>query len=176
VQEPSPAGDATETRSPEEIEAIWKNRVSQKDRAHAAEAKALRERAEAAEAKAARTAEAEAEGSSDADQWKAKYEASQKAVEQERTERLIEVREAKYPMAAEALEPEVLAKMDEGKLAALNARLDDGEPAPSGRIDPNAAPRRTPSPPTSPRDKSVAELEADLKRYGPGYVNQIHGE
>lgn len=161
----------------EEVEAIWKNRVSQKDKAHAAEAKALREQVASYEKRLSAKAEADSADESETGQWKAKYEEAQKAADQERQARLIEVREAKYPLAAEALEPEILAQMDEGKLAALNARLDSEEaPATGTRIDPNAAPRRSPSPPTSTRDKSVAELEADLKQHGPAYVASIHGE
>lgn len=177
---PAPPLDDEQDEQPgqtvEDVEAIWKNRVAGKDKAHAAETKALREQLAAAEARANRKVEVEAAGSSDAEQWKAKYEEAQQAAEQERQARLIEVREAKYPLAAEALEPAQLASMDEGKLAALNARLDTDETPPAGRIDPNAAPRRTPSPPANPKDRSVEELEADLKRYGPAYVASIHGE
>lgn len=178
-----PEGETPTDEQPEqtveEVEAIWKNRVSQKDRAHDAEVKALRARAEAAEARAARKAEADAEGSSEAEVWKTRYEEAQKTADQEREARLIEVREAKYPLAAEALEPAILATMDEGKLAALNARLDNeaDAPAPSkgSQIDPNAAPRRSPAPPKPTEAKSVAELESDLKRYGPEFAASIEG-
>jgi hypothetical protein len=161
------------------VEAIWKNRVSQKDKAHAAEARALRDEAAANKARADRL-EAEqrtrTQGDlSEADRWKAQAEAANAALEQERQQRIAEVRVTKYPAAAEALDEAIILSMDEGKLAALNARLtSDGEPpAPSGPIDPNSAPKRPATPPSSPGDKSVEELQGDLKKYGPSYADRV---
>jgi hypothetical protein len=64
----------TEARSPEEIEAIWKNRVSQKDIAHAAEAKALREQLAAAEARVSAKAAADLAGASGQNLGGAEYQ------------------------------------------------------------------------------------------------------
>lgn len=164
---------ATESRSPEEIEAIWKNRVSQKDKAHAAEAKALREERDAALAAANAKVKAEAVDASEADQWKARAEAAEKAAADERQARIIDVRSAKYPAAAEALGADVIAAMDEGKLAAANARLSSDEPPAPSPMDPNAAPKRNPAPPKSAGDKSVADLESDLRKFSPEFSERI---
>jgi hypothetical protein len=173
--EASPDPNETETpseaRSPEEIEAIWKNRVSKKDAAHDAEVKALRENLAAAEKRATAKAAAEAADASEADQWKARAEAAEAQVQQERQDHIREVRSTKYPHAAEALDPDVIAAMDEGKLASLNSRLSGEEEEPSGGpIDPNAAPKRPPTPPTAPKEKSVAELEGDLRKFAPEFI------
>jgi hypothetical protein len=79
----------------------------------------------------------------------------------------------KYAAAAEHLDEGALAAMDEAKLAGLNARLQgDSEPPPSVAFDPNAAPKRSSAPPASPRDKPVAELEADLEKFAPEWQTE----
>ena len=175
-----PTTDEAQERTPEEIEAIWKNRVSQKDKAHNAEAQALRNQNETLKQRLERM-EAEQrqknEGDlSEADQWKAKAEDAERRAQQADQQRVIDVRLAKYPAAAEALDEAVLGSMDEGKLAALNTRLAGEGSPPSGPIDPNSAPKRNPAPPKSAADKSVAELESDLERYGPAFAARISGD
>jgi len=176
-EEQNSISDESQERTPEEIEAIWKNRVSQKDKAHAAESTALRSERDELNRRLQRMeaeAQARTQGElSEADAWKAKAEDAERRLQQTEQQRVIDVRLAKYPAAAEALDESVLGAMDEGKLAALNTRLaGEGSPS-SGPIDPNSAPKRNPAPPKSPNDKTVAELEADLERYGPAYVGSL---
>lgn len=165
-------GEVTsESRTVEEVEAIWKNRVAGKDRAHAAEANALRRQIE--ELQGRRSTEAGDEGTDN--EWKNRYEESEKTRAEEARRHAVDVRSIRYAAAAEALDdPDALASMDEGKLAALNARLTgrEEEPPPPP-IDPNAS--RRPAPTTAaPRDRSIEELEADLKRLGPAYSESLN--
>ena len=173
TEDESPSG-----KTVEEVEATWKTRVSNKDKAHAAAEQVLRdqivsltERAERAE-KSLR--EGNQTGSAEADQWKAQYEAEKTAREQDAARYTTEVRSAKYPYAAEALDAMGLVSMDEAKLAALNVRLsDEGEPAPTGHVDPSSARRGSPEPPKPLGERSVAELTAELERQGPAFADRL---
>lgn len=161
-----------EERTPEQVEAIWKNRVAGKDRAHAAETATLREQIEAANrraeaAEARKRAEDEA-SMTEAEQWRSKAEAAEQTLARERQERIVEVRTAKYGAAAEHLDEAALATMDEAKLASLNARLAGGEEPEPPVIDPSRPPRRTTDPAAS-RERGVAELESDLKKFEPEF-------
>ena len=178
-EEPTDAevDEATSTeRTPDQVEAIWKNRVAGKDRAHAAETATLRSQIDALNTRLA-TREAEDQTSmSEAEREKARADAAEAALTEERKGRTLDVRTVKYAAAAEALEPDVLAIMDEPKLAALNARLKGEDEAaaaaavpPAPPIDPNAAPRRTTTP-QAPREKSVEELESDLEKFSPDFT------
>jgi len=168
VEPTEPASEVAPTgRTPEEVEAIWKNRVAGKDRAHNEEVRVLREQLEAAKAP-------KPDGS-DSEDWKTKAEQAEAKLAEKEKAHAVEVRSVKYTAAAEALDPDILASMDEAKLAALNARLaGDEEPPPI--IDPSAAPRRTSGPPTPPREKSVEELESDLKRLEPEYTSALQDQ
>lgn len=169
---PESTDEQPDIQSVEEVEAIWKNRIAGKDRAHNAEVAALRANLAAAEARAAQKAPISGD-ESEPNEWQVKYEAEAKARADERTAHQAEVRAAKYPLAAEALETGVLAQMDEGKLAALNARLDSGEQPPPSRIDPSQPPKRTPDAPKPTNERGIGELESDLKRYSPEYIDRI---
>ena len=160
-------------RTVEEVEAIWKNRIAGKDRAHAAEAATLRQQIEAANQRAAaaeaRKAAEDAANMTEAEQWKAKAEENARELERERQTRILEVRSTKYSAAAEHLDEGALVAMDEAKLAALNARLQGDEPPPPPPIvDPNT-PRRPSTAPPAPRERSVEELEADLRKHEPAF-------
>jgi hypothetical protein len=171
--EPEPV--TTEERTPEQIEAIWKNRVAGKDKAHAAETATLRQQIADYEARLTTKQQQDLENMTEAEQWKAKAKAAEDERDAERQQRVLEVRQTKYTAAAENLDEATLASMDEAKLAALNARLTGDEAPPPPIMDPNTAPKRTSSPPASSRDKSVEELESDLKKHEPEFMGSLQG-
>lgn len=165
-------------RTPEEIEAIWRNRIAGKDRAHSAETATLRQQVEeanrrAAAAEARKQQEEEAE-LSEAEQWKRKAEEADRRAEAAERQRVLDVRLAKYGAAAEVLDEAALVQMDEAKLAALNARLTGDEAPTPPLIDPST-PRRTSNTTAPPRERSVAELEDDLKRHAPAFEESLRG-
>lgn len=83
-------------------------------------------------------------------------------VEQERAGRAIDTRKAKYPAASQALGDEVLAQMDEARLAALDASLDVDARTPRG-VDRNNPQRTRPAGAKSPDDMTIEELKAHLR-------------
>jgi hypothetical protein len=164
----------TTESTPEQIEAIWKNRVAGKDRAHNAEVTSLREQvAERDRQLAAKRTKEEGE-MSDYEREKARADAAEERATEVERQRVLDTRTLKYPSALEALDEATFAGMDEAKLAALNARLtgDEAPTSPPQIMDPSAAPKRTSAPPASPRDKPVAELEDDLKKYAPEWQQE----
>lgn len=165
----------SEARTPEEVEAIWRNRVAGKDRAHAAEAAELRRQIEALNQRitAGQSQSGQVTDPDDASQWKAKAEAAEQALREKEAAHAVEVRLAKYPAAAEVLSESALAAEDEAKLAALNARLSEESAAPPPVMDPNA-PRRPSQTPSTPRDKGVDELESDLKKFEPEFLGSLN--
>jgi len=172
-----PAEEGTvveEQHTAEQVEAIWKNRVSQKDRAHAAAEAALRSQIDELNRQNAGKQAADQATMSDVEREKARADAAeQRAAEAER-QRSVDIRSLKYTAAAELLDPTELAAMDEARLAALNARLTgDPDAPPPPRVDPNSAPKRSSAPPSPLREKTVAELESDLKRLEPEYRQQL---
>jgi hypothetical protein len=170
----SPAEDEGQTpQSVEDVETIWKTRVSNKDKAHAAEVAVLRQQVADKDRQLQAKAQTDSANQSDADQWKSRYEAEVKAREDQQSQNLADVRKAKYPSAADVLDAMSLVQMDEGKLAALNSRLTEDETPTGGHVDPSA-PRRTSSPPRPLEAQSVAELEAELARQGPAWTESIN--
>jgi hypothetical protein len=175
------SGETVETpqRTAEEVEAEWRRRVSGKDAAHAAEAKALRERlAELERAEAERRAKSDTERAAnmtETERQRQRADDLERRLEEERQQRVVDTRKAKYPHIAAELDEPVLAAMDEGRLAALDARLSPAGDRPTGnRIDPNSPPRPGGEPPRPDR-KSIADLKADLKREAPGWLASIKG-
>lgn len=150
-----------------EVEAFWRNRFSQRDKAHNAETAALKAQMEALQQRPAAPVEGESPEA-------ARVRELEAALAAERTARATEALKSKYPLAAATVGDAVLA-MDEAKLAGLEAALDNGFTPPTGvrpTIDPNAAPRRAamPTPGQKPiNEKSKEELLADLKRMAPAY-------
>lgn len=164
---PPAGGDDQKPKTVEEAEAIWRNRVSGKDRAHNAEVATLRGQITALESQI----KAKPTTGSEDDPREGEVQRLRQELEAEKAARVMDSRKAKYPFAADTLDDDTLARMDEAKLAALNARLDDTDvPAPGYRpsLDPNRAARR-PSSPTSPEEKSVDDLKSDLRRYAPEF-------
>lgn len=164
--------EAPATRNAEEVEAEYKARLSGKDRAHAAEVATLKSQIEALSGEKAQ-ATSQAEGTlSEVDQLKRQLSEAQKNAKQQEQQYTATLRSTKYPYAAEALDPQVLATMDEGKLAGLDARLKPNT-RPGAGVDPSTPPRETAAP--KPIDeKSAAELKQDLARFGPAFADDIN--
>lgn len=168
---PEPSAPAEEPVAPavrtvEEVEAEYRNRISGKDR----EAQALRdELARLKENEQRRQSVAEAQRVAELGE----VEALKRQVAEERAARISDTRRARYPQASETLGDEVLAAMDEGRLAALEARLTpEARSAPPPRIDANSPPR---NPPAGQRgEPSIEELRAELQRLTPEYIASLN--
>jgi hypothetical protein len=174
---PPAAGEVTpEAATPEQIEAIWKNRVAGKDRAHAASEAALRDQIAELNTRLAGKQAVDAENMTEVERANARAEAAEQRAQAAEQQRLLDVRSVKYAAAAEALDdPAQLATMDEAKLAALNARLaGDETPTPPPVIDPNAARRPGSTPPAAPKDRSIEQLESDLKDQAPAFSESLN--
>ena len=148
-----------------DVEAHWRKRVSNSDKMHAAENKVLRQQLEAAN-----KSQPTESGSSGEDGSKATIETLTKQLAEQTEGRKVDALGAKYPKAAEALgDGNVLASMDEARLAKLNESLTIEQPTPLN-VDPNNPPRATGgSKPFS--EMSVKELGA-LARTLPIELNQ----
>jgi len=150
------AKDEKPAATPEEVEAFWKNRQSNSDKAHAAEAAALREQISSltGAAKSAPTTGQSADST-------AIVEGLQKQLAEEKQLRVVDTRAAKFPNAAKALgDDTVLAQMDEGRLASLNESLSPTAPP---RFDTNN-PARQMAAGTKPLDQMTTdELKAHLR-------------
>lgn len=158
-----PEGSPPEPATVEQVEAEWKHRVSQKDKAHAAETKALRDQIAALSATAG-SAQQQADGSlSELDVLKRQLAESEKRHQETQAQYEARLRATKFPNAAEALDPTALATMDEARLAGLEARLSAPAPRPFP-VDPSTPPR-APSAGAKPiEEKTSAELREDLRR------------
>lgn len=154
--------------SAEEVDAQWRNRMSQRDKAHAAELKALRDQQEASN-RQLQTLQADREqqrlaGMSEAERVVAQNKQLQDELAAERLGRVADVRKAKYPNIAPDFEDSILASMDEGRLADLNARLATAQTtAPPSLIDPNSAARTSQASNGEPKAKSLADLQAEFR-------------
>jgi hypothetical protein len=170
----SPEAPAT---APTDESETWEKRMSGLQRAHNEETRVLREQLAAAQAANQQTTQQQSQAvaatAEDAQRWKAQAEENAKALQQERQQRIVDTRTARYPFAAESLgDPGVLMTMDEAKLAGLNERL--APPQKVGtRVDPNGA-GRTVAPNEVPiGDKTTQQLKDDLVKYAPEWVRQM---
>ena len=138
----------------EEVEAYWRKRMSNSDKAHAAAEKALREQLERRSSPAG-----DASGSSEV-QSDVLRELQEKVKQAEARATQAELK-AKYPAALQAV-GDAAVYMDEARLAALNESLnfDAGRPT---RIDTNN-PSRSATVPKAVEEKSIDELLNDLKQ------------
>ena len=159
------------TRTPEEVEAEWQARQSALGRQHAAEAKALRDQIAALEAAKGTATAAAQSGLTEAETYKQALEDAKRQLQEQGQQYEATLRATKYPYAAESLDPQTLAAMDEAKLAGLDARLRPTRPGVG--IDPST-PQRQSSIPRDIEDKSLDELRADLERYGPQFATEIN--
>ena len=174
---PAPAAPAegsqapAPTRTAEDVEAEYKARLSGKDKAHAAEVATLQQQVQAAQA-ASTSAGSQAEAASTDVETLKQQLANQQALNKQQANQYQQtIRSTQYPYAAEALDPQTLASMDEAKLAGLNARLTPSV-APSVPVDPSTPPR-TADVPKPIDEKTPDELKADLKRYGDQFAAEL---
>lgn len=147
----------------EEVEAFWRNRQSGQDRAHNAETAALRAQMDALKAQPAPAPVGESPEA-------ARIRELEENLQQERAKASAATLRAEYPYAASIL-GDSISTLPIERVAAIEALGEAGSPAP--RIDPNAAPRRSPGMPGGSNgqkpmnEKSKDELLADLRRMAP---------
>jgi hypothetical protein len=159
-QEPVP-------QSVEEVEAIWRNRVSQKDKAHAAEAAELRRQLEAAKNPVTPVANETPE--------QARIRELEARLADTEKQRAVDIRRARFPKATEYL-GDVAASTDEAKLAGLEALLagePEATPAPGAPRVPNSAPRRPAAAPKAVEDMTRDELRERLKALSGPYADYL---
>lgn len=153
-QTTAPEEEVSGASSLEEVEAYWRKRMSNSDKAHAAAEKALREQIERTQSSPAGDASPGTEVQSEV------LKELQQRVQQAEARATQAELKSKYPAALDAV-GDAAVHMDEARLAALNESLnfDAGRPT---RIDSNN-PGRSVSTPKPVEEKSVDELLADLK-------------
>jgi len=160
--------DATPERTVEAVEAEYRARLSGKDRAHAAEKKALEDRI-----RELSTADQQRkDGQMDeAAQLRAQLTAAEeraKVAEQQAQQASIEARKARFPHAVEALGDDLVASASEEKLASLENRLKGGAAGDDQPILSNGSARPAGDPVKPTEAKTREELRADLVRFGSG--------
>lgn len=168
----------TQPRTVEEVEAEYKARISGKDKAHAAEAEALRQ--ENARLKEAddlrRKAEEEARTANMTADQRAQEHIKTLTQQMEDKDRahMVELRKIKYPTVASELDEAVLLVTDESKLAGLEAKLSGSTAAvpPPSLIDPNSSVRQNGTTPDV-REKTTDELKADLAKQSAAFAEEI---
>lgn len=160
------AGDSDQSggRTPEEIEAFWRNRVSNKDKAHAAAERALREEIASLKAQASQATRSSGQDGENS-QVNAQVAALQKELETERQARIVDQRKAKYPaLAAQAGSDDLFRISDEATLAKLNALADDNSGGGRTLIAPTNPQKSPPPPPKALKDMSKDDALAVLRR------------
>ena len=165
----SQESDSTVGKTAEEIEAEWRHRVSQKDKAHAAAEAALREENDALKRRLEQASRPPSNGQSGGEAGGDAYLRDQLAeakreAEQERSLRAIEAKRAKYPALARQVGDAgsgIFATADDATLAKLNAMADDETTTTFAPTTPRKA---APGRPKSVNEMDKAELEAELKR------------
>jgi hypothetical protein len=170
-----PEGTPSQPLTAEEVEAQWKHRVSQKDRAHAAAEQALRDenvalqRQLSALTAAPRTpANGQSAPAGDDPRVATLQEQlanSQRAIEVERQARVLDTRKAKYPALAQQVGDagaSVFQTADEATLAKLNALADSSS---GGTFAPTSPRRPGPAAPAKALgEMSKQELEDQMRR------------
>lgn len=161
------------TRTVEDVEKEYRDRIAGKDRAHDAEMKTVRgelDRLRAAEQQR-QQAETEARRSQmTAEQvMQDQIKTLTDQMNQRERDHLTELRKIRFPTVAAELDDAILAATDEGKLAALEAKLTAGQTAPPpSLIDSNSAARSNGTTPVT-TEKSIEDLKADLAREGAAF-------
>jgi hypothetical protein len=124
VDESDDEAAESDGRTPEEVEAFWRNRVSKKDKAHAAAERALREQIASLEAQIVpKSTRSSADGG---EQSNTEVAELRRQLEEERQARVIDQRKGKYPaLARQVGSDSIFANADEATLARLNALADD---------------------------------------------------
>jgi hypothetical protein len=175
TDETSVADDSTEEvetpgRTAEEVELEWRNRVSQKDKAHAQELARLQAELTKARETASTATSRGSEQMTDNERLAQEKADLERQLQDERSARVIEVRQAKYPTAVASVGEDAAKAMDDEKLAALETRLATPAAKPPSVMDANQA-SRTPSEP--PAEKTSDDLKADLERLAPEFVSSL---
>lgn len=171
--------EGTTPRTPEEVEAYWRNRQSKADSAHAAEAKALRDRLarfEAAEEEKRRAEETARQATMTAEQrMQDQINALTKQLEEKDRNYTVELRKTRFPNVSAELDDAVLAVADEGKLASLEAKLVTGlggTATPPSLIDKNSV-ARTGNGTTPPQEQTVEQLIKQLEAEAPAFKAEM---
>lgn len=173
--QPDQGSAAPAPQTPEEVEAIWRNRFSQRDRAHNAEVESLREQMESLQ----RSVEASQQGgqaaqSSGEPSYKARYEQTQRELEVERQARQTTERRLRFPALAGEVAPDdpLWVSARDETLARLNATFGaPPPPEPTGHVDANN-PARTTVTPKPIGDMTKDELLAELQRLAPAQAER----
>lgn len=153
----------SEGRTADEVEAIWRKRVSQKDKAHAAAEKALREQIASLQGKSSNATSSSTDGGEQVD---AQITQLRQELEVERQGRLIDQRKAKYPALSKQVgQADDIFSTDEATLARLNALADDDGDDQRMRIAPTNPKRTVSAPVKAIKDMSKEELLGALKRH-----------
>ncbi len=148
------------TRTAEQVEAEWQSRHTALGRQHAAEVQSLKDQLAAAQADQQSATSTSEQAGSEVEALKRQLAEAQKREQANAQNYARDLRTTKYPYAAEALDPQSLATMDEAKLAGLNARLTPQAPRPGAGIDPSTPPKTQGEKPIT--EKTAAELKADI--------------
>jgi hypothetical protein len=142
------------SQTPEEVEAIWRNRFSQRDRAHNAEVEELRRQMEGLQ-RSVEGGQAGAAAAGGEPSYKVRYEQTQRELEQERQARQMTERRLRFPALAGEIaadDPLWVSSRDE-TLARLNATYSaPPRPEPTGHVDANNPVRATVT------QKSIADM------------------
>jgi len=167
--------DSVNGLSVEDVDARWRHRVSQKDKAHAAAEQALREENDRLKSQLSRPPSSGQSGTAtngagnasngDAEYWREQATQREREVEQERQLRQVESRRAKYPALAQQVGDagsSIFATADDATLARLNALADDE--ATGSTFAPTTPRKAAPGKPKSLNEMDKSELEQELKR------------
>ena len=166
-------------RTAEEVELEWRNRLSGKDKAHAAEKQRLEALIQEMTAENQQTKAEAKTKMTDLETLQKQYADIQKELESERKGRAIDNRKAAFPNAAGILSEDILATMDEEGLKGLEQRLAttpmSGEantpPAPKPVL-PNTAARTQDAPPTA--EPTIADLKSLLEQQAPAWREELN--
>jgi hypothetical protein len=178
-QQPQGDGTPQTPQTVEDVEKQWQHRVSQKDKAHAAAEQALRDENDALKRQLGAltaprpqsngqsgTQAATAQADAEADVLRRQLADNQKALDDERRQRTLDARRAKYPSLAKNVGEagiDIFATNDEATLARLNAQLDDGSSG-TGTFAPTSPRRPAPAPAKPLGEMTKQELEDQLRR------------
>lgn len=166
--------DSVQGLSVEDVDARWRHRVSQKDKAHAAAEQALREENDRLRQQLSRPPSGQSgtapngagnASNGDAEYWREQATQREREVEQERALRAAEAKRAKYPALAAQVGDAgsgIFSTADDATLARLNALADDE--ASGSTFAPTTPRKAAPAKPKSLAEMDKAELEQELKR------------
>lgn len=162
-QKPAPTAESVETE--------YKARLSGKDKAHAAETATLQAQIDALKGDNSTAASQAKAASTDVETLQKQLAAAQEQGKQQQAQYTAELRSTKYPYAAEALDEQSLAAMDEPKLAGLNARLTP-DATPTAPIA-SSTPAKNAAATKPMNEKTAEELRADLAKLGPQFSQEL---